>query len=675
MRGRFIHEWRGRRGRSVPGDLSIGAVAALGALFLCVVVALCLVSTTHCTARSATKERPDTMRGESRDGIDPSSEERPDTMRGESRGRINVSIELDRANRLIRQKQYEQAIHILEPICLEFPRVKTAAELLAQCYLRTGRPQDAVSLLERLLRSDPMHFNFARDLGHAYLDLGEKEKAVEAWERMLTDQEKSANYYGVVAKLEQEAGLYEEALRTYSRGRRFERHFQRYSRDIIRLLHLLGRYEEAFHEGLVFLTGVGKPTIEQTPFLIDIFREAGTPPHCVAAVDSAAAVSAVHARFLAVFAVLLLVEAERYDEAWNRLVGIDAPPLAAKEFYSLLNLLANTKRRAADDAFRVFLDRALGEFLARHGDSSIAPGVLLITAWSRWENAHEYGAPDTARVHELIAMVDRAITHRFAAAFVERAVYMKALMQLDGLHSPEEAFNTLESATWRGIEQRYKGEELRVRAGLATMNWPRIKRWLDIFVMSPDSTIAALGRYGLGRLAFLKGEYDKSVEILSGLAEAQPSSKWANDALETAMTVRAALGDGGGGLDLYRAAVLAGERGEFAAAIDSLEVLEARYPQSVLGPRALFLRAGFEESAGRRDGAVRDFTRLAERYPLHELAPRALERVGLILEKDLPGEAEMHFKTIMERYPDDPFLERVRMRYMALRRSSEEEGE
>jgi tetratricopeptide (TPR) repeat protein len=644
MHGGFIRVSRKRGMRAFR-------IICLGTVF-----ALCLVSAIHCTARAATKERSDSIRSESRD-------------------RINISIELDRASRLVHEKQYEQAIPILERISLEFPRVKAAAELLSQCYLKTGRPQDAVNLLEALLRSDPRHFNFARDLGHAYLDLGEKEKAVEAWERMLTDEEKSASYYGVVAKLEQEAGLYEEALRTYGRGRRFERHFQRYSRDMVRLLRLLGRHEEAFREGLAFLTGIGEPAIEQAPFLTDIFREAGTPPHYIVAVDSAAAASTIHARFFAVFAVLLLVEAERYDEAWSRLGAADAPALAAKEFYSLLNLLANTKQRADDDAFRAFFDRALDGFLERHGDSPIAPGVLLIAAWSRWENAHGHGAPDKASVHEMIALIDRAITHPFAAAFIERAMYLKALMQLDGLHSPEEAFMTLERAKWRGMDQRYKAEELRVRAGLATMNWPRIKKWLDVFIVSPDSTIAALGRYGLGKLAFLRGDYDKSVEILSGLAEAQPSSKWANDALETAMMVRAALNDGGGGLDLYRAAILAGERGELAAAIDSLEMLEVRHPHSVLGPRALFLRAGFEESAGRRDGALRDFSRLAERYALHELAPRALERVGLILAEGQPEEAEKHFKTIMERYPNDPFLERVRMRYMALRRSSVEEGE
>lgn len=640
----------------VSGVRAGRGMRAFGAVCLGTVFALCLFSAVRCTARATVKESPDTIRSESRD-------------------RINVSVELDRASRLIHEKQYERAIHVLEPICHEYPQVKAAQELLSQCYLGAGRPQDAVNLLEALLRSNPRHFNFARDLGHAYLDLGEKEKAVETWERILTDDEKSANYYGIVAKLEQEAGLYEEALRTYRRGRRFERYFQHYSRDIVRLLRLLGRNEEAFREGLRTLDGISEATVEQTPFLTDIFREAGTPPHYIAAVDSAAAASTVHAKFFSVYAVLLLVEAERYDEAWHRLGGADAPALDAKEYYSLLNLLAKTKQGMAGDEFRAFLDRALDGFLERHGESPIAPGVLLIAAWSRWENAHERGAPDPAQVHEMIALVDRAIMHPFAAAFIERAVYMKALMQLDGLHLPQEAFNTLESSAWRGTEQRYKAEELRVRAGLAAMNWQRIKRLLDILIVNPDSTIAALGRYGLGRLAFFEGDYGKSVEVLSGLAEAQPSSKWANDALETAIMVQAALNDGGAGLDLYRAAVLAGERGEFAAAIDSLEMLEVRHPNSVLGPEALFLRAGFEESAGRRDGAVRDYLRLAERYPLHELAPRALERVGVILGEERPEEAERHFKTILERYPDDPFLERVRMRYMALRRSSGGEDE
>jgi hypothetical protein len=66
------------------------------------------------------------------------------------------------------------------------------------------------------------------------------------------------------------------------------------------------------------------------------------------------------------------------------------------------------------------------------------------------------------------------------------------------------------------------------------------------------------------------------------------------------------------------------------------------------------------------DAARTDFTRLVENYPLHELAPRALERLAELAARENPAEAISRYGTLMERYPDYPFMERVRERYVAL---------
>ena len=83
----------------------------------------------------------------------------------------------------------------------------------------------------------------------------------------------------------------------------------------------------------------------------------------------------------------------------------------------------------------------------------------------------------------------------------------------------------------------------------------------------------------------------------------------------------------------------------------------------------LFERAELETLAGRSDEARLDLEHLAERFPLSGLAPRALERLGLLLEKENPEESARRYEEIMERYPDDPFLERVRTRYIAIQKS------
>jgi hypothetical protein len=78
------------------------------------------------------------------------------------------------------------------------------------------------------------------------------------------------------------------------------------------------------------------------------------------------------------------------------------------------------------------------------------------------------------------------------------------------------------------------------------------------------------------------------------------------------------------------------------------------------------MRADIEAASGRPDAAVADYTKLTERFPLHELAPRSLERIADMAERRSAAEAIKDYGVIMERYPDYAFLERVREKYITL---------
>ncbi len=143
--------------------------------------------------------------------------------------------------------------------------------------------------------------------------------------------------------------------------------------------------------------------------------------------------------------------------------------------------------------------------------------------------------------------------------------------------------------------------------------------------------------------------------------------------LEKALLVEEALREGTGPLDRYREALVLAAAGSRAAAADSLGALIERYPSSLLVPRALYERAELDIGSGMEERAMRGLEMLAELHPLSELAPRALERLALIERGRDVARAKELYEAILERYPDDPFLERVRRSYMALRREAEEE--
>jgi TolA-binding protein len=159
------------------------------------------------------------------------------------------------------------------------------------------------------------------------------------------------------------------------------------------------------------------------------------------------------------------------------------------------------------------------------------------------------------------------------------------------------------------------------------------------------------------------------------MAKRYPWSKWANDALETAVTARLSLNDGGAGLETYVGAVNDASAGRFGAALAALDSLEGEAPGTGLAARAAYMRSGILLELGRAGEAAAVLEGLAERYPLDRFAPRALERLGAMAEAGDPQKASACYASIIEKYPDYIFMERVRNRYMSLQRKSAVPGE
>lgn len=564
------------------------------------------------------------------------------------------------ANQLVSQERCEEAVPILRRLVTEYPQIGGAAELLSSCLLRLGRAQEAVDFLEGDLAAEPEQFGLIRDLGLAYLDLGRTGDAVAAWRRVLRGDEQHASLYGLVARLEQEAGLYEEALATYREGRRFRNYTEYYSSEIVRLARVLGREEEALEETLRIAGERGSAADADLRGAVALYRESKNRARLEAMVDSAAAAAGERKGPLEVVRAAFLVESGRAGEIERRLFGDGGSGPREQEIYAILMYLARAERERPGEGLGETFAALSSRFVERFPMSVVTPSVLLLMAEEK-----RAGAPA-----EALALADRAIAHRLGAGYRERAAILKGKILLDDLHRPEEAVRELGRAPRVEPGRMLETERLRVRALLASRDTAAARMRLAALAADRDSSAAIAGAYGLGALAFRRGAYGESVQLLSAVAEKHPQSEWTNDAIELALEVRAALADGGGALDLYRAAVSARERGERRAALDSLAAIELRYPASALAPRAMFTRGEIEAEAGAFDLARARFAEVSERFPAHELAPRALERLAGLEERESAAAAAERYGTIMERYPHYPFLDRVRERYVALKEAA-----
>jgi TolA-binding protein len=574
------------------------------------------------------------------------------------------------ANQLAQRNRCDEAIPLLEELVEKYPEIGTAPELLSGCYLKAGRPQEAIALLERFIATRPDYFPFIRDLGLAYLDLGRREEAVAAWRRALKPGEQYGSFYGMVAKLEQEAGLYEEAIATYRAGTAYRPYMEHYTNEIMRLERILGRHDEALRELFRLMIRRDATADNDLRSALAIYRDAQNRERLFALADSAAGAAGPRSSSFGTLKAVFLIEDGRPGEAATEILGDGAARLGEGELYSILGSLAGARREESGGGYGAVLGAVGRRFLEQYPDSPYAPAAMLTLAENARQDAR-FGDPPARQkaLEDALSLAEAARAHRAAAPYAQRAMVLRAEILLEDLHRGDEALRELDQYSRSGARRSAAVMELRMRALLASADRNAAERQLAALAADPDSNMAIMGAYGLGELAFRKGSYSEASKAFSELAEKHPASAWANDALETALSISAALREGRGALDIYRAAVIAEERGERTAALDSLVALDARYPESALAPRALFVRADILAEGGDTAEAAADFEGVAERFAEHELAPRALERLAAIAERHNAALALERYGAIMERYPQYPFVERVRARYVALGKS------
>lgn len=577
-----------------------------------------------------------------------------------SRGRNEARV-------LIRERNFSEAIILLERLRGKVPEYHELAEMLSSCYLNAGRPQDAVTLLEKRLESSPGRIGYVTVLGRAYLDTGRKEKALETWHSILGGSERQAVYYRTISELEWAAGMYREAIETLRQGTKVKKYYQQYLKKIIMYEMILEDYDAAFMDELAFLDAREVPLSVRPTNLFDIFRVAGRPEKFLAVVDSLAENSENKRRFFEMLGVLLEIDMGRFGDGGKPLPEME---LNDAEMYYFSGVVFGMKDRQGYESYHRLVDDLLARFTERYPGSPIAPQMMLAAANYRMNMVVKQKAGGEEGFTAVLSLIDKVIEHPLGAAYSSAAFLLKAKVLQEYLYKSEEALVCLDRAGFVSKRGRLESESLRMKALLASDDLEKAKIRFEKLASEPDSSMAVLGRFGQGMLHYLSGEYEKSIAELSDLAEECPWSEWANDALETAMLTKSALEEGTGSLNLYALSEKEQSRGRFEAAARALDSLETAFPGSVILTRAVYMKGLVKEKAGKVDEARQILMGLVENHPMDDYAPRALEELGRMAEKASPDSAAVFYGRVLERYPEYPFIARIRRRYIALKKTA-----
>jgi len=563
---------------------------------------------------------------------------------------------------------YAGAIGPLREFLARYPGQYGESTFLASCYINTARFEEAAAFLEETRKIWPGDVQFAEMLGQAYLEMGQPEKAVSVWHSVLTGDERDVPRYLQVSRAEWNAGMFDQAISTLKEARRFEKHYARLTAEIVRMEQTRGNYRGAFLEALPGFEMEDIPDLGRASGAIRSFREAGRPPELIAAVDSFAAHGKKNATFFQTLGAALLVDTGDYGRASEYLILAGSGKVPEQDVYSFVIHLYSLGDKAGDPAFEDYLGRASSMFVRRFGDSPRAPRVLLEGAEHAELAARRGGAGERDEALRAVALADSVIAHRRGRPYTEKALLIKARANLEHLHDPAAALRAVDSAQWRHPSTAADAASIRLEALVLSGRWDEAMKTFEALAASPDSSIAASGKYGKGMVLFYRGEFDESARLLSEVAAEAPWSEWANDALATAVLIRRAESGDPAVLSSFASAMSADGSGRYGEAADSLAAVAGRFPASALAPEALYQSALLLERAGRHDESVASLERVAGEWPLSRAAPRAVETLARLFEESDPEASARWYALFLERYGEDPWATRVRGRYIRLRK-------
>ncbi len=565
--------------------------------------------------------------------------------------------------------RHVDAIIPLREILARYPGRYQETIWLAQCYEAEGMFITASQFLEEARERWPGDYTLAEMLGTAYLEMGMSDKAVAAWHSVLGDSERDVPRYMQVSRVEWNAGMFDRAIQTLKEARRFEKHYKRLTAEIVRMERTRGNDRGAFMEALSGFEMEKTPDLGRAAGAISSFRDAGSPPELVAAADSFAVHGRRNAIFFHTLHAALLVESEDYRAASHYLLLADSGKVPERDLYSFVLRLYSLGGNFGEPVFEEYLDRASALFVRKYGESPRAPRILLEGAVHAELAAGRGGPGEREAAERAVVMADSTISHKSGRPYSEKALLIKARVSLDHLHDPDAALRAVDSKAWRHPRTARQAQAIRLEALVLSRRWEEAMKRFDALAASPDSTLVPTGKYGRGMVLFHRGEFEEAARVLSGVAAEAPWSKWANDALATAVLIRRAEKEDPAVLAAFASAMAAGGSGRYGEAADSLAAAAVKYPDSPLAPEVFYESALLLERAGRREESVAMLEKIAEGYALSRAAPRAVETLASLLEEEDPQASARWYALFLERYGEDPWATRVRSRYMRLRKS------
>ncbi len=550
----------------------------------------------------------------------------------------------------------DEAIGLYERVLRLRADDATALSALPRLYIKQGRFESAIQMLESQIERSPKNVVYRRMVADVYFNINREADGREQCEAILRFYPENEAMYRVVSAIYRDRRMFVDAAETLVRGRRALKKPELYTRSLADLYTTLGDGAAAAGEYLTLVDNQPRQFQIVDDRIEQLFEIQGDAPILAVLTERS------RSRSPSVETLKLLgnyhIRRERPDEALEQYLKADAQGdddgALLLEFAELV--LREGHNAAAISAYQGLMERTLSDQIARSASLGLADALLASDQIN--EATAAYGLvkkryPGTPEGWE----ADNRIGELLLTRYGDPTGALKIFKRL--------AASPLDPA--RRVPIQFRIAECHLARGSIEDAVAQYEAILDPAAPDPrDPDAIVRARYRLAELSLFQGELETAAETFTGIAEENPSSQYANDALQWSLLLGANTQLEP--MSVYARAILLHRQYRPEAALDAYKSILNDFPEAGICDLAILSVAGILDEIGKPHESIAAYRDLLNRYPASRHAPEAQERIARVFEKklrDIPT-AITEYQALLVNYPAEFGNDAIRRRIRVL---------
>lgn len=568
-----------------------------------------------------------------------------------------------------RMGELERALSIYLSLYRRNPANFTYFDAVSRCYALLKRYDELIALIQERLQAQPGNVQFQVRLGDAYLRKGDEDRAFQIFDSILRRNRKNIAVYRLVANELLQNRLYDRSIEVYLRGRKELGRPDLFSLELAQLHTYRLNYAGATEEYLRFLQANPRQLAYVQARLAQFSGENSTYEQVTRVLRRWIHKEPKNAAFRKLL-ISTLISFNNFEDAFSEVLALEK-----------IRSGGNLQSAPGSELFR-FGQTCFSEGRYRLAERAFSRLLKEFPGYRNQGNALFELAKTLAKQEKYRKALQ--LFHQVARRFPRTSLALRANLErgrifLDALFQPDSA-----ASCYQEILYDFKRTDERTQALLALGdvevargNLEQAERYyqqvlrLRLNNALRDYQKRMQAHLRLAETAFYKKDFATAQKYLQSFLQTRAgnlSNELVNDALEFSLLIENNLDSYRPALEEYAEALFLTKQRRWKEAVQRLQNLAGKFPQSSVAPKALFEAGRLKERTGDYLGAVLLYQGLLSQYPDHPLCDLALWRMGQIYEKELhdPAKATDQYMAILVKYPESMFVEKARKRIRAL---------